>query len=232
MMPPLKLSTVCFLIIFAAVAGVNLPCRAQAAKADQGWDNTVTSLLATYMYGIKDIDGQGLSVQLQHSENYYRDLKHEETSLDAQSITFSYDGSSGLLGFSAGYIYTGAKQTKGTGKAFLGIDPATDNSFSPSRSWYMAFDLSHNYQFGDNLNFGIGGTTLLTRNPFDTEEGKTFSMLFNMPILIKDYITITPQFQWSRTLPDDDYHSSEAASSTDHSPEDNFYGGVSVSFSY
>ncbi|WP_028580392.1 hypothetical protein [Desulfogranum japonicum] len=196
-----------------------------------GWDNTVNSLLATGMYGIGDSQKTGLAIQFQNAQDLYKGLSPDQATLNGHAITFSYDGSSGLLEFSAGYIY--ANEQQGEGTVFLGIDPVEYQRFNPTRSWYMAFDLSGSYAYDENINFGFGSKTMLMKNPFETEEGKLFSILFNMPISYKSYITITPQVQWSRTLPADEEHiSSSPESDKDDIGENIFYGGVSVSFSY
>ncbi|WP_028585385.1 hypothetical protein [Desulfogranum mediterraneum] len=196
-----------------------------------GWDNAVNSLLAAGMYGIDNLEGRGLAVQLQHSQNLYQGMAADKIAVNSQAITFSYEGSSGLLGFSAGYIYTSQPAADEVGAVFLGIDPIRSESFNPTNSWYLAFGLSHAYAVDRNLSFSLGTTTLLTRNPFDTEEGKTFSMLFNMPISYKNYITITPELQWSRPLSSDLSSLSGDLQDTERA-QDRFYGGVSISFSY
>ncbi len=203
--------------------------RGQSPQA--GWDNTVNSLPATGMYGIGNDQKTGPAIQLQHAENLYKGLRPDQGALDGNAITFSYDGSSGLLEFSAGYIYADERQGEGT--VFLGIDPVDYQSFNPARSWYMAFDLSGSYAYDEDIRFGFGSKTMLMENPFETEEGKLFSILFNMPISYKSYITITPQVQWSRTLPpEEESLSSRPTADKDELGENIFYGGVSISFSY
>ncbi|PIE58884.1 MAG: hypothetical protein CSA33_00860 [Desulfobulbus propionicus] len=194
-------------------------------------DHTVNSLLATDLDGFDYSKNTGLALQVQQAENLLKGLHAQHGPLNGHNITLSYDGSSGLLGFSAGYIY--AREHQGEGILFLDIDPLADQSFHPSRSWYMAFDLSGSYEYDDDISFGFGSKTMLMKAPFDTVEGKLFSLLFNMPISIKNRITITPEVQWSRNLPPDDTGLSPLAEKAkDSQEEDLFYGGVSISFSY
>lgn len=199
------------------------------------WDNAVNSLLATGMYGFDSQSAPGLTVQLQHSENLYRGLTANKAQLNGQAITFSYEGSSGLLAFSAGYILSGQRSNREPGTIFLDVDPEPEKTFDPGRSWYMALDLSRTYQVDENISFSLGNRTMLLKNPLDTEEGHIFSMLFNMPISYRNYLTITPELQWSsRPVSRTNFSSSTrtVGDMQEKAPQDVFYGGVSVSFSY
>ena len=202
-----------------------------AAQSGVPWDSAVNNLLATGMYGFDTQSLPGLTLQLQHAGNLYRGLAPGQAKLNGQAITFSYEGSSGLLGFSAGYILTNQKNSTQHGAVFMGLTPEQDKRFDPASSWYMALDLSKTYQVDETISFNLGNKTMLLKNPFDTEEGKLFSVLFNMPISYKNYLTITPELQWSRPLTSET-SSSAYSSSEGKSPQDIFYGGVSITFSY
>ena len=150
-----------------------------------------------------------------------------------QAITFSYEGSAGLLGFSAGYILTTEPDERRPGTVFLGLDPQRSGSFDPARSWYMAFDLSRSYQVDEDLTLQLGNTTMLLKNPFDTEEGQLFSMLFNMPVSYRNYLTITPMLQWTRPVAGSPAGGGAPAAAEPVATTPNvFYGGISISFSY
>jgi hypothetical protein len=197
------------------------------------WDNAVNSLLATGMYGFDAEDLPGLSVQLQHSAHRHPNLDIAGTSPGGQAITFSYEGSAGLLGFSAGYILTTEPDERSPGTVFLGLDPQRSGSFDPARSWYMAFDLSRSYQVDEDLTLQLGNTAMLLKNPFDTEEGQLFSLLFNMPISYRNYLTITPMLQWTRPVAGGGAGGGAPAAAGQGTTTPNvFYGGISISFSY
>jgi hypothetical protein len=197
------------------------------------WDNAVNSLLATGMYGFNAQNLPGLSVQLQHSAHRHPDLDIARTNPGGQAITFSYEGSAGLLGFSAGYILTTEADEHRPGAVFLGLDPQRTGSFDPARSWYMAFDLSRSYQVDEDLTLQLGNTTMLLKNPFDTEEGQLFSLLFNMPISYRNYLTITPMLQWTRPVAGGGAGDGAPAAVEPGTTTPNvFYGGISISFSY
>lgn len=198
------------------------------------WDNAVNSLLATGLYGFDSSKAPGLTVQLQHADTFSPSLGSGRSQLNSQAITFSYEGSSGLLEFSAGYILSTQQDNQHQGTIFLGVDPQPDKDFDPGRSWYLALDLSHSYQVDDNLAFTLGNRAMLLRNPFDTEGGHIFSMLFNMPISYKNYLTITPELQWSRpfTRSEDSASSVISGATGEPSADDVFYGGISITFSY
>ena len=223
------------LLILAAT-----PLPAVNAGEDPGqqrelfWDNTVSTLLATGLYGLDVHGSTGLTVQLQRAQQLGHPLGADQVRQSGQAITFSYEGSVGLLGFSAGYILTSQQGSQEPKTVFLGLDPTEAKTFDPTRSWYMAFDLSKSYQVDEAINFQVGGRSVLLQNPFDTETGHIFSMLFNMPISYKNYLTITPELQWSRPLSGGDSPAASTAPgrASDKRGEDVFYGGISISFSY
>lgn len=230
-----------FFSLLPVVATLLLGAAATAASAGDPsssaggtvWDNAVNSLLATGMYGFDAEDLPGLSVQLQHSAHRHPDLDIAGTSPGGQAITFSYEGSAGLLGFSAGYILTTEPDERSPGTVFLGLDPQRSGSFDPARSWYMAFDLSRSYQVDEDLTLQLGNTAMLLKNPFDTEEGQLFSLLFNMPISYRNYLTITPMLQWTRPVAGGGAGGGAPAAAGQGTTTPNvFYGGISISFSY
>jgi len=233
-----SLLTILYLAVFVLVAQSAQPVRAageqSARNAGTAWDSAVNSLLSTGLYGFDSQSAPGLKVQLQHADALYRGLTPDKKQLNGQAITFSYEGSTGLLEFSAGYILTNQRNNREPGTVFLGVDAEPDQAFDPGRSWYLAFDLSRSYQIDDQLSFNLGSKTMLLRNPFDTNEGQIFSMLFNMPISYKNYLTITPELQWSRPVSRFDSANNPATSGAtgEKSSEDVFYGGISISFSY
>nr|WP_320011701.1 hypothetical protein [uncultured Desulfobulbus sp.] len=199
------------------------------------WNATVNSLLATAMYGVGDNFLTGLSLHLQNSEANLPGLPHAESLLTTQAITFSYEGSSGLLQFSAGYLLSEDPASNKPAAVFLDIEPLGENfSLYPERSWYMALDLSRSYQLDDRFTLSLGNKALLLKNPHDLGEGRSLSLLLSMPITYKNYITITPEVQWTRPLPLSGSGSSSSAPSSNArlQSEDIFYGGLSISFSY
>jgi hypothetical protein len=224
------------LTLIAVSVGTGIVHAGDKASPTRGtaWDSAVNSLLATGMYGFDSHSTPGMTVQLQHAENMYKGLTPNKAQLDGQAITFSYDGSSGLLAFSAGYILSSQLNNTEPGTVFLGVDAEPDKTFNPGRSWYLAIDLSRSYQIDENINFSLGNRAMLIKNPFDTEEGHIFSMLFNMPISYRNYLTITPELQWSRPVSRTNLSNSGRTpdDAQGKSPQDVFYGGVSVSFSY
>lgn len=226
-------------LAFVLLALVASPVLAAHAGEDEGphsgtfWDSAVNSLLSTGMYGFDAQGLSGLTVQFQHAQQVGRPLEADQVRQRGQAITFSYEGSAGLLGFSAGYILTSQRGGQEPGTVFLGLDPTEGRTFDPTRSWYMAFDLSRSYQVDEAIHFQMGSRAILLQNPFDTEAGRIFSMLFNMPISYKNYLTITPELQWSRPLSGDSPAAATTPGNTgDKRGEDVFYGGISISFSY
>ncbi len=200
------------------------------------WDGAVNRLLAAGLYGF-DVPGAQptMSIRLEQAQDLYKGLAADKARLNGQNITFSYAGSSGLLGFSAGYIYTSGTDEGRLGSVFLGLDdPMGFKANDPSKSWYLALDLSTSYQPHDNVVLGLAGKALLLQDPYSLQQERMFSFLLNMPVSYKKYITITPELQWSRPLAGQEHFFSSSQGGQKEGAADNdvFYGGVSISFSY
>ncbi len=197
------------------------------------WDQAVSSLLAAGMYGLSPSAESGMALRLEQAEGITLGLAPDQARFSGHAITFSYRGSSGLLGFSAGYIYTSDRMPFPGHPMLASPDPKTDDSVNPADDWFMAIDLSSAYQVHDDLAIGLGGRTMLRRNPLDSNQGRMLSFLLNMPMSYKNFITITPELQWSHSLSETSLSASGAKDGGRQDPvEDIFYGGVSVTFSY
>ena len=198
-------------------------------------DSAVSSLLlAAGMYGLDLQDDQGTSLSLSQSKNLFKGLPAVRGQLDGRNITLSYSGSSGRLGFSAGYIYTYLQENQEPGTILLGLDSINHNPFENNNPWYLAFDLSKSFQISDNIAIGVDSKTMLMKTPLDDQDGRMLSMLLSLPMSYMNFFTITPELQWSRSLPDTTAHGNSNNFSKQNSAEDKdvFYGGMSISFSY
>ena len=207
----------------------------QVANFSSQWDSAVSSLLlAAGMYGLDAKADQGANLSLSQSENLFKGLSFEQRQLDAQNITLSYSGSAGRLGFSAGYIYTSLQDNQEPGTMLLDLDALNQNPFQSSNPWYLALNMSKSFQVSDTIAVGFGSKAMLMKSPFDEQDGRVISMLFNLPMSYKKYFTITPELQWSRSLPDENNRtgSNNYSKRTTAEEEDIFYGGMSISFSY
>jgi len=198
------------------------------------WDSAVSSLLlAAGMYSLDTQVTHGLDLSLSQSTNILKNISSELGPLDNQNITLSYRGSSGKLGFSAGYIYTSLQNNLEPNTILLDLDSLNHNPLAHENPWYLALNLSQSFQVSDNFALGVGSQAMLMKTPSENQEGRILSMLLNLPVSYKNYFTITPELQWSRSLPDTatlqkDYSSNHKAAEE----EDVFYGGMSISFSY
>ncbi len=221
-----------YVLALVAMLAQSSPLRAESDDLPL-WDSAVNRLLAAGLYGV-DV-GKTPAVRITNSRDLYKGLAADKARLNGQSITFSYEGSSGLLGFSAGYIYTSGAVEGNLGAVYLGLDdPMGFNAFDNSRSWYLTLDLSTSYKPYDDIVLGLAGKTMLMDDPYSLGNGRIFSFLLNMPVSYKKYITITPELQWSRTLPgqDGEFSAFRASSGQETAGKDILYGGVSISFSY
>jgi len=198
------------------------------------WDSAVSSLLlAAGMYGLDIQSSHGLDLSLSQSTNMLKSVSAELGPLDNRKITLSYSGSSGKLGFSAGYIYTSLQNNLEPDTILLDLDSLNHNPLSHEDPWYLALNLSHSFQVSDSIALGVDSQAMLMKTPHENQEGRILSMLLNLPVSYKNYFTITPELQWSRSLPDattlqKNYLSDQKATKG----EDVFYGGMSISFSY
>ncbi len=232
-----KYLTFLTLSLLVSTGGIDSARAADRHSADLSsqWDSAVSSLLlAAGMYGANTQEGQGTNLTLSQSQNLLNGLPADQARLDGNNITLSYSGSSGRLGFSAGYIYTSLQENQEPGTIFLGLDSLNQNPFADNSPWYLAFDLSKSFQVNDNISVGIGSKAMLMKTPFDDQDGRMLSMLLNLPMSYKNYFTITPELQWSRALPDSANQNSPAGYSPRDRADDKdvFYGGMSISFSY
>ncbi|WP_267927768.1 hypothetical protein [Desulfolithobacter dissulfuricans] len=196
-----------------------------------GRDSAVNGFLLSA--GLKGLEPEqtGFSFSLQPVPGSERKLFKDGDLLDGQNITLSYEGSSGLLGFSAGYLYT-TPDDKSQPTLLLGMSEHTPHD--PSRAWYLAVDLSRTFKLDDNISLGIDSKTALMDDPFAEEDNRILSLLLSMPVLIQNRVTITPELQWSRTMSatSDTADPDSANLQVDETTRDVFYGGVSITFSY
>jgi opacity protein-like surface antigen len=199
------------------------------------WDSAVSSLLlAAGMYGSTDGSPEGVGFTVERSKDLFKGLAIEEDKLNGQNITLSYNGSSGKLGFSAGYIYTSVRDNQEPDALFLDLDSTHENPYSNNNPWFLALNMSTSFQVNDAFSVGFGSRAMLMKNPFEDHDGRVLSMLLNLPMSYKNYFTITPELQWSRALPGNNSQSvTQNSSDTNSAAEkDVFYGGMSITFSY
>ncbi|HEB50396.1 MAG TPA: hypothetical protein ENI89_07295 [Desulfobulbus sp.] len=219
--------------LLSAVAGPSPAMGAGRVSIDPSlWDRAVDSLLAAGMYGIDLSADTDWIIKLQRTEGISLVQAPDLARFSGHAITFSYKGSSGLLGFSAGYIYTSHRTPRSADTIFADMDQQ-QYSIDPGDDWFMAIDLSGAYRLHDDLAIGLGSRTMLIKNPLDREKGRMLSFLLNIPMSYRNFITITPELQWSHSLSEASLSAADARDGDRQAPvQDIFYGGVSVTFSY
>ncbi|MCI5157818.1 MAG: hypothetical protein D3906_05140 [Candidatus Electrothrix sp. AUS1_2] len=200
-------------------------------------------LLAAGMYGgLSDDSTPGMNLSLGQQRNMLKGLFIDQGQFDGQDITLSYEGSEGRLGFSAGYIYTTGEKDPGGTSVLLGFDnyntynKNTLNSMQ-ERPWYVTVDLSRSFEVGEHFAVGLGSKAVLLSNNLDEENSadKAVSMILNLPVSYKGFLTVTPEFQWSRSLLSGDEQGAgrDMPNLADaENGQDAFYGGMSITFSY
>ena len=219
--------------LLSTVAGPS-PARGEGTVSIDSslWDRAVDSLLAVGMYGI-DLSADSVGgISLQRTGGITLGQAPDLARFSGQAITFSYKGSSGLLGFSAGYIYTSHRIPHPADAVLADLDQQ-QYTIDPGDDWFMAIDLSGAYRLHDDLAIGLGGKTMVMKNPGDRNKGRMLSFLLNMPMSYRNFITITPELQWSHSLSEASLSTGGAKDGNRQDPvQDIFYGGVSVTFSY
>ncbi len=235
-------------IVLTALLIGNESARAETAKQNiisSTYNESAVSslLLAAGMYGgLHDDSSPGVSLSLGQSKDLLKGLFTEQGQFDGQNITLSYEGSAGRLGFSAGYIYTTAtgEKDQDNGSALLGLENYSKNTLNniQERPWYVTLNLSRSFQLSENLAVGVGSKAVLLANNILNEEdssNKAASLSLNLPVSYKGFLTITPEFQWSRSLLTEGDQGARNDIENLFDPEDGqnaFYGGMSISFSY
>jgi hypothetical protein len=199
-------------------------------------DRAVSSLLlAAGMYGGLDTappQNEGLYLSMNQSKDILKGFMSDQGQFDAQDITLSYHGSTGRLGFSAGYIYTAPeKNYEESSSVVLGFN---NPNFEIEKPWYLTVDYSHFFQVNEDFSLGLGTKTMLLAPQLSLTEqqlGSQAVMSFNLPVSYKNFLTVTPEVQWSRSLTNEGKEQQAALNSSD-AAMDSFYGGMSISFSY
>jgi hypothetical protein len=200
-------------------------------------DRAVSSLLlAAGMYGGLDTstnNNEGLYLSMNQSKDILKGLVSDKGQFDGQDITLSYYGSTGRLGFSAGYIYTVPEiGLEEPGSVVLGLHAGNPNFEEMTKPWYLTLDYSHAFQVNEDFSLGMGTKTMLLAPQIALTEqvGSQAVMSLNLPVSYKGFLTVTPEVQWSRSLANEG--KDQAAVSSSDAALDSFYGGMSISFSY
>ncbi len=226
----------CLLTALVSISGTAWAAESAPCSGGSCGDNAAISslLLAAGMYGGMDGSAaQGLDLSLNESAKKFKGVFAEQGQFDGQDITLSYTGSSGRLGFSAGYLYT-APEEQGT--VLLGLDaPQHSRSLfheENERPWYLTFNLSKEFQISDSFAFGLDSRTMLLAPSLlqkEAGDAQALCLSFNLPVSYGGLFTVTPELQWSRSLEAD--AQAETAAAAEKNPN-TFYGGMSISFSY
>jgi len=229
----------CLLTVLVSLNSPAWGTEASSAPCSGGGcgDNAAISslLLAAGMYGVNNSAAQGLDLSLNESAKKFKGVFAEQGQLDGQDITLSYTGSSGRLGFSAGYLYTAPEDT---GTVLLGLDAPHSRSLFHEESekpWYLTFNLSKEFQISESFALGLDSRAmLLAPSSFlqkdEHDDAQAVCMSFNLPVSYGGLFTVTPELQWSRSL-EMGGSDADAAAAADKNPN-TFYGGMSISFSY
>ncbi len=226
----------CLLTALVSISGPTWAAESSApCSGGSCGDNTAISslLLAAGMYGVTG--GAGLDLSLNESAKKFRGVFAEQGQFDGQDITLSYTGSSGRLGFSAGYLYTAPEES---GAVLVGLD-APQNSRSlfheeSEKPWYLTFNLSKEFQISESFALGLDSRTMLLAPSLlqkEENDAQALCLSFNLPVSYGGLFTVTPELQWSRSLEAGGNTADNTATAAEKNPN-TFYGGMSVSFSY
>ncbi len=227
----------CLLTALVSISGPAWAAESSApCSGGSCGDNTAISslLLAAGMYGVTG--GAGLDLSLNESAKKFRGVFAEQGQFDGQDITLSYTGSSGRLGFSAGYLYTAPEES---GAVLVGLD-APQNSRSlfheeSEKPWYLTFNLSKEFQISESFALGLDSRTMLLAPSLlqkEENDAQALCLSFNLPVSYGGLFTVTPELQWSRSLEAGGNTADDNTAAAAEKNPNTFYGGMSVSFSY
>lgn len=161
-----------------------------------------------------------------------RDIRNINSGMNY--ISLSYEGSSGLLGFSSGYIYSAENEN-----GFL-MDNVSEQGFignaydDAMTNVYMGFDVGHSISLSQDIELGLRAGVIFLEDIYDEKDDGTVSLLFVMPLEINNSVTIAPKMHWFRSFTDDLSADKEFQPKKEAGMENSgsFYGGVSITFAY
>ena len=183
--------------------------------------------------------------------NLWGNLDTDETSDMADSasssdfnetdLTLSYDGSYDKFGYGVGYIYYGLE---GHDSQELYVSLSYDILLSPTltvykeitgiQGWYANFGIGHSFAMTDNIGLDLGAKI----GYYDNEQSGddeysefhdgTLSAALSIPV--NDYISVSPEINWSFPLSNKAQDVLKAGSWDND--DNHVYGGVTVSMSF
>ncbi|MDH3348349.1 MAG: hypothetical protein OEM02_09685 [Desulfobulbaceae bacterium] len=149
-------------------------------------------------------------------------------------ISFSYTGSSGVLGFSSGYI-----GSRGDDEQVQNPKVSKQESehvyHEDIKNLYVGVDMNHSVALTDDINVGIRAGLIYFEDIYSEYDEDAVSVLFVMPVEINNKLTIEPRIHWTRNLTEQNSIDGNKTKIDEPSLQENngsFYGGVSISLAY
>ena len=181
--------------------------------------------------------------------NLWGNLDTDQTGMDSESfnwnetnMTISYDGSTGMVGYSVGYIYYDIDGGEDTAEIYLGA--SLDTTLSPSLTlyvdianvpgWYANLSVGHSIAIGETMSLDLGASIGFLDDDDDYSELHDGVLSAAMPITISENFTVTPEFYVSMALSSEAEDNIDAANLDAINDEEStfVYGGVSASFAF
>ncbi len=147
-------------------------------------------------------------------------------------VSLSYEASSGLLGFSSGYIYAAENYSDFLGQKENQSDFSTNFSFEEESNVFMGVNFDHTFRLADDVALGLRAGVLYLTDIDDKEDKGTVSFLFVMPLAIKENVVITPSVHWSNSLEATPGNKNGFVSEKEGEATGSFYGALSITFAY
>ena len=166
-------------------------------------------------------------------------------------MTLSYEGSYGMVGYSAGYIYYALEDIEDTQEIFasISLDVITAPTLTVYRDmaeypgWYTTLDFSHSFDLMEKLALNLGAkVSYLSVDDESTiadpdDPNSSYSdfhdgvISLSLSYTVTENLVVSPEAYYSFALGSDarDILEEESADGDD---SDFFYGGVSASFSF
>lgn len=205
-----------------------------------------TFLCTAFLSGNQHAEAEEANGSVDFLANYFRLIdSYEKLDSFSRNLTFntegiqqlslSYKGSTGLLSLGSGYIYTGQELSQ---NALTSFQKLGFREYSLSESIvdpYIGLSANSSQEIVKDVVVGIGASFFYGKDSkeilFGPDEESNIKILFllDMPVNLGKHLTISPEFQWSKSYsPQADGYSS----TDDPAKEADIYGGVSIHFAY
>jgi len=205
------------------------------------WRGFITSKDSVVIQPSMTVAYQGVGVNLWgnlDSKQYKTDGSEKTSNFNETDLTLSYDGSAGIVGYGAGYIYYGLEGVRDTqevyAKASLNtlLTPTLTlyKEFTATKGWYVKLGIGQTLELTKDIKLalGAGAGYLDSQTGYNELHDGVLSATLSVPVV--QYVTVSPQLYYSFPLSSKAKDYLKAVNLTEKA--DCLYGGVAVDFAF